>query len=220
MPLSVHTWGPLLMVNPTPDAPLPSRSPLTERLDASGWGDLVYHSSRSYELGCNWKVFIDNYLDGGYHVAFLHPSLAAELDLDAYGTELFERFSIQSTPASETASSRLEGEAIYAWVYPNLMINRYGPMMDINVVHPTGPESCRVDFDWFFHPDCDADFIQDSLASSEQVQIEDMDICRAVQVGMGSSHFQPGPYAPRVEVGKHHFHQLLAADLQSAEDPT
>jgi len=29
---------------------------------------LVHIRRREYVLGCNWKVFADNYLDGGYHV--------------------------------------------------------------------------------------------------------------------------------------------------------
>jgi len=31
---------------------------------------------RSYDLRCNWKVYVDNYLDGGYHVSVLHKALA------------------------------------------------------------------------------------------------------------------------------------------------
>ena len=44
------------------------------------------------------------------------------------------------------------------------------------------------------------------------VQDEDIAISESVQVGMGSMHFRPGLYAPRVEQGKHHFHRLVAQD--------
>jgi hypothetical protein len=37
-------------------------------------------------------------------------------------------------------------------VFPNLMINRYGPWMDTNVVQPTSPTSCTVRFDWWLEP--------------------------------------------------------------------
>ena len=47
---------------------------------------------------CCVQVFADNYLDGGYHVAFAHPSLAADLDLRGYTSRLYERVSIQSAP--------------------------------------------------------------------------------------------------------------------------
>ena len=29
---------------------------------------------REFSVSCNWKVFCDNYLDGGYHVPFAHPA--------------------------------------------------------------------------------------------------------------------------------------------------
>ena len=35
---------------------------------------------RHYMLDCNWKVFVDNYLDGGYHVPHLHKALDRVLD--------------------------------------------------------------------------------------------------------------------------------------------
>ena len=37
-------------------------------------------SAAHYTFDCNWKVFVDNYLDGGYHVPHLHPGLASVLD--------------------------------------------------------------------------------------------------------------------------------------------
>ena len=40
----------------------------------------------------------------------------------------------------------------YIFVYPNLMINRYGSWMDTNVVRPAGPATCSVRFDWWLDP--------------------------------------------------------------------
>ncbi len=65
-------------------------------------------------------------------------------------------------------------EAAYAFVYPNLMINRYGPWMDTNIVTPTGPQSCTVRFDWWLeeHLCHDSALIEQSLADSEQVSCD------------------------------------------------
>ena len=46
-------------------------------------------------MKCNWKVFIDNYLDGGYHVEVLHKDLTTALNIDSYSTEVGEGYSIQ-----------------------------------------------------------------------------------------------------------------------------
>jgi hypothetical protein len=41
------------------------------RMHEAGMADssLVHITRREYVLNCNWKVFADNYLDGGYHVS-------------------------------------------------------------------------------------------------------------------------------------------------------
>ena len=188
---------------------------LDRRLNALNTQSLQFVERRTYELDCNWKVFCDNYLDGGYHVGVLHPDLAQSLDLDSYETEVFDGYSIQSSAAADEAGARLGDGALYAFVGPNLMMNRYGPILDINVVFPTGPETCTVVFDFFFSPESvkDHQFVSESLAKSEQVQKEDMLICRSVQRGLRSSAYDTGRYAPKLEHGMYAFHQWLAAQF-------
>ena len=210
--ISVQPFGPLLLLNIQPGAPSPKLTELEQRLTAMSWQDLRYVKSQSYTLNCNWKVFVDNYLDGGYHVGHLHKNLASKIDLESYQTEIFDNFSIQSVSGGDINDMRLGSDALYAWVYPNLMINRYGPMLDINTVTPLTPTTCRVDFDWYFDKKCDNAFIEEAIGESQQVQDEDIAICESLQVGMGSSHYIPGPYAPKIEHAKYYFHQLLAAD--------
>jgi len=212
IPLPLHTFGPLLLLNANGKAAPPDWSTVLARLDATGWGDLQHRDRRSYAVKCNWKVFVDNYLDGGYHVPLLHPDLAGQLTLKSYQTEVFDDHVIQSADPSAKATTRLDSPALYVWMYPNLMINRYGPMMDTNVVVPTGPETCRVDFDWYFAPECTDEFVRHSIQSSDQVQQEDIAICERLQRGMRSMHTQPGPYVPTLEEGKLCFHQKIFND--------
>jgi choline monooxygenase len=82
-------------------------------------------------------VFVDNYLDGGYHVSFLHKDLTSGLDIDSYKTEVSENFSLQKVQGNGD-QDRLGKNAVFAYLFPNMMINRYGPWMDTNVVFPTG----------------------------------------------------------------------------------
>ena len=52
-----------------------------------GWSrPRVLSKAREYRLACNWKVFVDNYLDGGYHINTVHPGLAGVLDYAEYRT--------------------------------------------------------------------------------------------------------------------------------------
>lgn len=173
--------------------------------------DLVHIKSHTYAgIRCNWKVFCDNYLDGGYHVSVAHPRLASGLDLDQYFSKCFANASVQSClPACDDrlGTSKLA----YAFIFPNVMINRYGPWMDVNVVTPTGPTTCDVKFDWWIAADREADeaFITRSLEESDQVQQEDIALCESVQRGLESPAYQVGRYAPSLEQPMLHFHRLL-----------
>lgn len=224
-PLPCHVWGPWVMVamNGSPE-PMPQSCPeLDKALEASGWANLRYHARSEWEIACNWKVYVDNYLDGGYHIPHMHPSLNRQLDMDTYQTQLFARSSIQSSQpgeglASDAGNRRIGGGAFYAWTHPNFMLNRYGPCLDSNWVIPMGPDRCRVVYEFFFDETIqDAQsFVEASIEESAVIQREDIDICQSVQVGLGSSHYDRGRYAPRLESGEYHFHRLLAQQLQAA----
>ncbi|CAA7407409.1 unnamed protein product [Spirodela intermedia] len=222
IPLNVATWGPFVLVNMDEDSPAQVEAEwlgscseiLRSGLDSS----LKHVCRREYAIECNWKVFCDNYLDGGYHVPYAHAGLASGLDLDSYTTSVFERVSIQESRIASTGGDdlgRLGSKALYAFVYPNFMINRYGPWMDTNLVVPEGARRCRVIFDYFLDAalkDDDA-FIEKSLEESETVQMEDVDLCEGVQKGLESPAYCSGRYAPGVEQAMHHFHCLLHESL-------
>jgi choline monooxygenase len=227
-PVAAAEWGPFAWIHAgTSPRPLATDlSPLLDRFQESDFSSLRFHIRRTYELACNWKVFVDNYLDGGYHVSTLHPGLAGQLDLGAYRTEVFERCSIQSCSADaapgtagEDFAERIGQGAIYAWIYPNFMINRYGPLMDTNWVLPLGPERCLTIFDYFVDPSdpaVDDAFLTAALAASHQVQLEDVAICESVQRGHASGRYVPGRYAAP-ESAMHAFHRLLHAAMVGAE---
>ncbi len=226
-PMAVEIWGPFVCVNPDPEAlSLRSQTPeISAAFDATGWERLHWLGRRSYPIRCNWKVFVDNYLDGGYHIPNMHPTLDAQLDMPGYRTICYERSSLQtSAPTAREdhgldydVGERLGQGALYAWLYPTFMLNRYGPVLDTNWVVPRGPDAIEVVFDFFFEEVEGAEaqaFIARSMAQTHVTQLEDVAVSEQVQVGLGSSSYDTGRYAPGVEVGIHHFHRLLAADLR------
>ena len=182
---------------------------------------LQWMERRSYSVDCNWKVFVDNYLDGGYHIPHLHKGLDSVLDYSTYTIETGDRFCLQSSPMvaegadTRTAAVRTGERALYLWVYPNFMINCYAGAMDTNLVIPRGPHRTEVIFDFFF-----ADVTAtararnlESIALSEQIQQEDVAICASVQRGLQSRAYTAGRLSVRREAGEHLFHTLLYDDL-------
>jgi len=227
--MPVATWGPLLAIQPRPldpheklIEPATQFAPLDQALENTGWQDKQFFSQKTYDINCNWKVFVDNYLDGGYHVSVLHRDLAKDLALENYHTETYVDLVIQSCEGKNhelppRGPERLGGKAVYGWVYPNFMVNIYGPFWDTNYVLPLGVDKTRVVFDYFCDPALlkNEAFIQKSLKESDQVQQEDIFICESVQKGLGSMSYDKGRYAPKLEMGEHLFHTLLAKDVSA-----
>ncbi|XP_028946979.2 choline monooxygenase, chloroplastic isoform X1 [Malus domestica] len=227
VPLKVATWGPFILLNMEQNVDSDPGSVQNEWLGSSAEvlsnngidTSLSFVCRRDYVIECNWKVFCDNYLDGGYHVPYAHKGLASGLNLDGYSTTMYEKVSIQKCEDGSTERKndfdRLGSKALYAFVYPNFMINRYGPWMDTNLVLPLGPRKCQVRFDYFIEASLkdDRDFIERSLKDSERVQTEDVMLCEGVQRGLESPAYNIGRYAPTVENAMHHFHCLLHRSL-------
>lgn len=230
LPLNVASWGPFVLINVGKSTPIKQKKSsdgvgsewlgsASEILSTNGVDtSLEYVCRRKYIIECNWKVFCDNYLDGGYHLLYAHGDLAAGLKLDSYKTNMYEKVSIQScesAPAERDGLDRLGAKALYAFIYPNFMINRYGPWMDTNLALPLGSNKCEVIFDYFLDSSLmkDKEFISRSLKESEMVQMEDVTLCEGVQRGLGSPAYCSGRYAPSVEMAMHHFHCLHHACL-------
>jgi choline monooxygenase len=225
--IAVAVWGPLVWVH-LGHTPLPLGdyvAPLPERSAGLSMETLCFVERREYVLACNWKVFVDNYLDGGYHVNTVHPGLAGVLDYVHYRTEIFAHSSVQISPLKppersndgSVAAVRMGDSAYYWWVYPNFMLNLYAGVMDTNLVLPLGPDRCRVIFDFYFAttegPEAQR-FIQESIAVADRIQQEDAGICEEVQRGLGSRAFDTGRFSVRREGAGYHFHQLLARQLR------
>jgi choline monooxygenase len=225
VPIRVETWENFVFVNLDPHA-----ASLEEFLGALvglakplGFAGLQFVERRSYTLNCNWKVYVDNFLDGGYHVPHMHKGLNSVLDYTNYTIENVDRCCVQSSPVAvdksseaSAAATRKGDRAYYFWQYPNFMLNWYEGYLDTNLVLPLGVDRCEVIFDFYFGDTRESQmpYIRESMGVSERVQQEDIIICDGVQRGLSSRAYQGGRLSVRREAGEHLFHRLLAADLQ------
>ena len=202
-PIAVATWGPLIFVNLDGKAP-----PLAEfledipsRVAQFGCESMRYVMRKEYELACNWKVYVDNYLEG-YHIPVVHPSLHKEIDYDSYRVEPRRYSSIQHAPlragpTTGAADRKYDpsktdvGEAVYGWLFPNIMLNVYMGQMQTNVVLPIAHDRTTVVFEWFAAnpPAKMPRRIPNGLeliAFSDEIQDEDVEICETVQRNLRS----------------------------------
>ena len=159
-PIQVATWGPLVFVNLDGKAPplLDVLEDIPRRVAPFRCEAMRYVMRKEWEIACNWKVYVDNYLEG-YHLPVVHPGLHKELDYDAYRVEPHRYYSIQHAPLRavhggntgrryDPAKAEV-AEAVYVWLFPNMMLNVYMGQMQTNVVIPRGHDRCTVVFEWF-----------------------------------------------------------------------
>jgi choline monooxygenase len=214
----VEEWNELVFVNLDPQA-----EPLVDWLGEMAV-DMPKHDytgfrlarRKDWELDCNWKVYVDNYLEG-YHIPIVHPGLFRELDYPNYRTETRRNYSIQLAPTKNADRIRTtdgDDRVRYFWIYPNLMLNVYPDNFSTNLILPLGHGRTLTVFEWYFRePEASRAVIDDTVAFSDEIQLEDIDICQAVQRGLQSSTYDSGRYSPERENGLHHFHELYANSM-------
>jgi len=219
-PINVAEWEGLIFVNLDPDAEplIPALHELPEQATKFGFHKMRLYERRTYDMECNWKTYIDNYLEG-YHLPSVHPSLNRELDYNSYTTTLFERHSLQASPirgpenesTTQRRYSQAKGDDVaeYYWIFPNWMLNCYPDNVSLNIVLPVSPERSIAIFEWYFPEEAlKTEAPAKTVAFSDEIQVEDVRICEVVQKNLRSNSYDRGRYSVKQERGLHHFHSL------------
>lgn len=224
MPVNVDVWEKFVFVHLDPDPPALEDflGDMVKQFKPLRLDQLHFAGRREWIIDCNWKVFVDNYLDGGYHVPYLHKGLNSILSYADYTITNGPRYCLQSSPIDAsggeamTASVR-QGQALYYWLYPNFMLNWYEGYLDTNLVLPLGIDKMKVIFEFYFSDVGAAakERNDKSMNVSERIQDEDHSICVSVQRGLKSRAYGSGRISLRREAGENLFHKLLYADLTS-----
>lgn len=184
-----------------------------KKLGNRDFSDYEFERRQSFPVACNWKLYVENYLEG-YHVPHVHPALNALLDYRSYVTEAEHWHSLQWSPMESAASGNFygEGDALYYCLWPNTMLNILPNRLQTNRVVATSPDTCVVEFDYYYPRD---DRPEERLRRdtdqqfSEVVQAEDAEICAQVQRALSSGRYVPGRINPKRENAVFHYQELI-----------
>src|SRR5437588_469223 len=214
-PVHLAEWEGLVFVS-LAERPKPLEGYLKgirERIAPTRLGALRFARRIDYDVRANWKVYVDNYLEG-YHVPYVHPELYTLYDYEGYVTEVHDWYSVQVGPLTgdRNVYTAGGGDALYYQIFPNLMLNVVPGRLQSNVVLPVAPDRCKVVFRYYYddvtspaaHRRIEAD-----IAFSDKVQQEDAEICERVQRGLTSRAYDKGRFSVRFEEGVYHFQKLL-----------
>jgi choline monooxygenase len=194
--------------------------PIRERLAFLPWSQLRLDGERTYEVAANWALYVENYLEG-FHVPFVHPGLAQELDYASYRTELFDQVSLQIGTAKRDDAAfalpdghpdgRSNVAAYYFYVFPTTMVNVYPWGVSMNAIEPRSIDRTAIKY---------ATWVWDESRRGvgaggdlEKVEMEDEAVVESVARGVRSPLYRGGRYSPTREQGVHHFHRLVTAAL-------
>ena len=226
IPVLAEVWGPLVFVNPDPDAaPLAeSLGPLTELVAESGvdLAALRFRERRGWEISSNWKVAIENYLEC-YHCPVAHPGFSKVIDVDpdAYVLRFDGLVSSQFGTPRETARggdgkapydpSGPIGQAQYHLLWPNFTLNiEAGPgNLSVDVTRPDGPRRSLGFTEYFFYEDVPDDQAEAIVAFATQVGLEDSALVEGVQRGLDSGMVPEGRLLLGSEYLIQHFQRLV-----------
>ncbi|MGB1139907.1 MAG: SRPBCC family protein [Halioglobus sp.] len=178
----------------------------------SAFAGLKHHTSIVCKVAANWKVYVDNFLEG-YHLPLVHPGLTQLVDYSTYTTELDQWWSLQRSPVEDSGPYG-GGEGLYFFIYPNIMLNFMPGRIQTNRVVPTSLTTCDVEFDFYYVPGAESRAAEDR-AFTDQIQEEDRMICEHVQKGLTSGVYEAGRLSPKRESGVWHFQNLLRQDYRN-----
>ncbi len=183
----------------------------------------------------DWKVAMDNYLES-YHVPIGHPGLSRmftpdyddSLNLvsgvargvswlrDAPSPKWTER---QYQHMVQGLTTHLPEANRKCWRFysmlPNLGIDVYPDQIDFFQVLPRGPGKCTIRGGCYGLPDDRREMkILRWLGFRINMQVnrEDMELCRRVQLGLKSSGYTPGPLST-LEICMLQFHDMIRARI-------
>jgi len=215
-PVQLGLWEGLVFVSLC-ERPKPLETHLSgirERIAPTHVGSLTFARRVEYDVHANWKVYVDNYLEG-YHIPYVHPELLQLYsDYESYRTEVSDWYSVQvgALQVERNVYTASGGEALYYHVFPNLMLNVVPGRLQSNVVVPVAPDRCKVIFRYYYDDVTSAaarERIEADVTFSDTVQREDAEICERVQRGLGSRAYDKGRFSVRFEEGVYHFQKLL-----------
>ena len=221
LPVTVATWGPLVFVNPDPDAaPLEEAlGPLPGLVAESGveLDRLRFRQRSEWEIAANWKIVLENYLEC-YHCPVAHPgfSKVIDVDVDAYELRSEGLVSSQFGPVRESAGGNGGGAASgqttqYHLLWPSSTLNiDPGPgNLSVDVTRPDGPERSAGFTEYFFYEEVPDETAAQMIEFATQVAREDASLVESVHRGLASGMVPQGRLLTSSEHLIQHFQRLV-----------
>jgi len=197
--------------------------------------DLAFAQRDTYDVACNWKVMIDNFLEC-YHCHPAHKDFVDLVDMDSYRSTLKGIYSshvshaVKSTDNKAFAFEKGDVDFGYAgwYLWPNLTIWAYPGEANLSVLQmiPCGPDRTIEHQDWFVpHGKPSKQLVDAMVYQKDVLQPEDIGLCESVQRGLKSRGYNQGRFVVDAELSElsehavHHFQSMVVKALGGQLEP-
>lgn len=193
------------------------------------------------EYACNWKTFIEVYLED-YHVEPFHPGLGNFVDVSDLKWEFGDWYSVQTCGLNRRGLARPGSEVYRRWheqllrygegtmaahgaiwltYFPNVMVEWYPHSLVVSTIIPHGPEACSNVVEFYYPEDIalfEREFVEAEQAAYRETAVEDAEICERMTDGRRALLLQgvneTGPYQSPLEDGMRHFHEFVRRHIE------
>ncbi len=204
--LRCESWRGLVFINIDANAPPLAQAvaPLETRLGDNALGGLHLAHSARHTLKCNWKTYVENYLEG-YHIPLVHPALNSQVDTARYEVEVAPPAIFHHAPPRDGAAVT----GLWAWLWPCLAINLYAGGVLVERMWPLAYDRMVIDYLFLSPTDTTEETLHEAIAASLITTQEDIAICEAVQRNLVAGVYRTGRLSPRHEQGVAWFQAAL-----------
>jgi choline monooxygenase len=181
---------------------------VSRELDFSGF---VFDRVEVDEYACNWKTFIEVYLED-YHVEPFHPGLGNFVDVRDLKWEFGAWYSVQTCGVKRSLArpgssvyqrwhdqvlrygkggadgdgAEPEHGAIWLTYFPNIMVEWYPHSLVVSTLIPRGPEACTNVVEFYYPEEIalfERDFVEAEQAAYRETAVEDAEIIARMTAG-------------------------------------
>lgn len=217
-PVRIQQWHGWIFGNVSGDAPPLDgyAGDLGARVADHAMGALVTAAREVYDVAANWKLLVENFHEC-YHCPSIHPELCrvsppgSGRNMRPRGAwaggsmELRRRAGTMSLTGRREApylpglDERQRREVYYFGLFPNLLISLHPDYVMTHRIEPAAPARSRIECRWLFPPGVTARSGFDPGYAARFWDVtnrQDWRACEAVQRGVSSRGYTPGPLSP------------------------
>jgi choline monooxygenase len=205
-PVRVETWRGFIFVNLDGSAaPLAEQlQPLDERLGHQPRRPAKLRDH--HPVACNWKVFVENYLDG-YHKEGVHPSLSGKP-----GSQRLPVRIVGKTALYEPQGASGPATSLWAWIWPNTGISVYRGVLMLEHMRPVGPDRTQLEHVFLHEPEDPR--VEAAIVNAERITEEDAWLSERVQANLDAGMYRQGVLSPTDEGAVAWFQSEVARALK------